>query len=158
MGRRFTVGMAEYRMSDNPHDTLCIPGLGSCVGICLYDNKKKIAGLVHILLLQAIPGQKNIFKFADTAIPALLEKMFQAGAGKGEVLAKISGGARMFSGTNSLFDIGKRNVEAVKHTLRSVRVPLRGEDTGGNRGRTITFFVGEGNVEIRTIGGEVRVI
>ncbi len=58
----------------------------------------------------------------------------------------------MFSGTDSLFDIGRRNVEAVKAELQKLKIPLRADDTGGNRGRSIMFYLEDGRLEIKTIG------
>ncbi|HSV32208.1 MAG TPA: chemotaxis protein CheD [Atribacteraceae bacterium] len=158
MGQKYSIGMAEFRVSDKPEDRLCIMGLGSCVGACLYDRENCVAGMAHILLPQSIPGQKNIFKFADTAVEALLEEMAKVGARKKNVIAKIAGGAKMFAGTDSLFDIGKRNVEAVKQVVQDLGIPLLGENTGGNRGRSITFHVQNGRLEVKTIGQECFVI
>ncbi|MCX7667568.1 MAG: chemotaxis protein CheD [Atribacterota bacterium] len=158
MYRKRNVGMAECAVSKDPEEVLCILGLGSCVGLCLYDELKGVAGLVHILLPEQIPGQQNPFKFADTALPALLKELEKAGARPKNLLAKISGGAKMFSGSDSLFDIGQRNVEAIKKILRESKIPLHGEDTGGSRGRSIFFYVENGKLEIKTLGQDVKVI
>ena len=158
MYNRVVVGMAEYWVSSNPEDVLCILGLGSCVGLCLYDPRKKIGGMVHILLPESIPGQSNPFKFADSAVPALWEKVKSEGASPENIFAKISGGAKMFSGTDSLFDIGRRNVEAVKAELQKLKIPLRADDTGGNRGRSIMFYLEDGRLEKKTIGQKPVVV
>jgi len=158
MYNRVVIGMAEYWVSDNPEDVICILGLGSCVGLCLYDSGKKIGGMVHILLPESIPGQTNPFKFADAAVPALWEKVKNKGASPHNILAKIAGGAKMFSGTDSLFDIGKRNVEVVKAELRKLNIPLRADDTGGNRGRSIMLYLEDGRLEIKTIGQKPVVV
>ena len=47
--REVRVGIADAAIVSAP-DTLITMGLGSCVGIALYDREKKIAGLVHIML------------------------------------------------------------------------------------------------------------
>lgn len=158
MYKRKNVGMAEYAISRDPQEVLCILGLGSCIGLCLYDELKGIAGMVHILLPEQIPGQNNPFKFADTAVPALLGEMEKAGARAKNILAKISGGARMFSGSDSLFDIGQRNAEAVKRILGNLRILLQGEDVGGSRGRSVFFYVENGKLEVKTLGQDVKVI
>lgn len=158
MARKITVGMAEYRVSNDPEDVLCILGLGSCVGVCLYDPVRRIGGMVHVLLPEHIPGQSNPFKFADTAVPALLSAVEKIGASRKNIIAKISGGAKMFSGADTLFDIGKRNADAVREALKSLGIPLKGEDIGGNRGRSIFFYVADGKLEVKALGKDVTVI
>jgi chemotaxis protein CheD len=158
MARKIAVGMAEYRVSNDPEDVLCVLGLGSCVGVCLYDPVRRIGGMVHVLLPEHLPGQSNPFKFADTAVPALLAEVEKAGASRRNILAKISGGAKMFSGADTLFDIGKRNAEAVREALKVLGIPLKGEDIGGNRGRSIFFYLEDGRLEIKILGRDVMVI
>lgn len=158
MARKVTVGMAEYRVSNDPEDILCVLGLGSCIGVCLYDPVRRIGGMVHVLLPEHIPGQSNPFKFADTAVPALLAEVEKAGASRRNIIAKISGGAKMFSGADTLFDIGKRNADAVREALKNLGIPLKGEDIGGNRGRSIFFYIVDGKLEVRALGKDVIVI
>ncbi len=158
MQRRKNVGMAECAVSNDPEEVLCILGLGSCIGLCLYDELRGIGGMVHILLPEQVSGQSNPFKFADTAVPALLRELEKLGVRRKNLLAKISGGAKMFAGSDSLFDIGQRNAEAVKRALKDLEIPLRGEDVGGNRGRSIFFYVENGKLEIKTLGQDIKVI
>ncbi|WP_438316669.1 chemotaxis protein CheD [Candidatus Caldatribacterium sp. SIUC1] len=158
MARKIAVGMAEYRVSNDPEDVLCVLGLGSCVGVCLYDPVRRIGGMVHVLLPEHLPGQSNPFKFADTAVPALLAEVERAGASRRNIFAKISGGAKMFSGADTLFDIGKRNAEAVREALKVLGIPLKGEDIGGNRGRSIFFYLEDGRLEVKILGRDVMVI
>ncbi|MEN3186357.1 MAG: chemotaxis protein CheD [Atribacterota bacterium] len=158
MYRKRNVGMAECAVSKDPEEVLCVLGLGSCVGLCLYDELKGVAGMVHILLPEKIAGQQNPFKFADTALPALIKELEKAGAKTKNLLAKVSGGAKMFSGSDSLFDIGQRNVEAVKNILKELKIPLQGEDTGGSRGRSIFFYVENGKLEVKILGQDIKVI
>jgi chemotaxis protein CheD len=42
-------------------------GLGSCIGICLYDPISKVSGMAHIMLpsSQAIKNNSNEAKFQD---------------------------------------------------------------------------------------------
>lgn len=153
--KKSSIGMAEYKVSRDPEEILCILGLGSCVGLCLYDSVRKIGGMVHILLPERIGGQNNPFKFAETAPLALLEEMSKEGALKKDVYAKISGGAMMFSNSNSLFDVGQRNVEVTKKVLKQLGIPIKAEDVGSNRGRSIFFYVKDGRLEVKVIGREI---
>lgn len=146
------VGMADLNVAE-VSDSLRTTGLGSCVGIALYDMSTKIAGLAHIMLPTSMqPNEQNRAKYANTAVPLLLEMMEQRGANKRKIVAKLAGGAQMFTfaGQSDLMRIGPRNVEAVKEALAAVSIPIKAEDTGGNCGRTIELFTTDGMLQIRT--------
>ena len=139
-------------------DILATYALGSCVGICLYDKQNQIGGLAHILL--PISSNKDQpMKFADTAIPLLLDKLQKNGALKAYMTAKIVGGAQMFATNNnqtsSVAQIGQRNVEAVKDTLRKLGIRIIAEDTGLNYGRSVFFDLATGVVKVKTAFGAI---
>jgi chemotaxis protein CheD len=148
------VGMADLKVAKAP-DILQTCGLGSCVGICLWDAATKVAGMAHIMLPDSSQSksQLNQAKFADTAIILLIESMLELGCHKTRLVAKIAGGAQMFSfyGKNDIMRIGERNAEAVKVTLQKERIRLLAQDTGGNYGRTIEFSAVNGQLLIKTI-------
>lgn len=155
MSNTVTVGIADLNVVKSP-DILVTYALGSCVGICLYDNVTKIAGLSHILLPNSrdmMAGRTQEMKFADTAIPALVRKMEMMGARQVCLRAKIAGGAQMFAGVNnsSLANIGQRNVMAVKMALSSLRIPILAEDTGKDYGRTLYFSGADGSMRIKSV-------
>ena len=138
-------------------------GLGSCVGIALYDAQVKVAGLSHIMLPSSkqIKNNQNKAKFADTAILLLIEKMMTMGAQKDRIKAKIVGGAQMFSSINnknSLLKIGERNVNAALEVLNSLNIPVIGRDTGGNYGRSIELYADTGILLVKTIGHGIKEI
>jgi chemotaxis protein CheD len=156
------VGMAEYKAAKSPA-TLITLGLGSCVGVVLYDNFRKIGGLAHVMLPDSkLSGKKdyNPGKFADTAIDALIQDMLRLGVERRNIVSKIAGGAQMFQikSENNIMQIGKRNVEAVKAKLSQLRIKLIAEDVEGNYGRTIEFFCETGELTIKTIGHGVRIL
>ena len=98
-------------------------------------------------------------KYADIAIPAAIQALVDMGGGRTSMTAKIAGGSCMFDlAGEGQGDIGRRNVEAVKSILKSYDLPLVGEDTGGNRGRSIEFRIDSGALLVRTIRGEERTI
>jgi chemotaxis protein CheD len=132
-------------------------GLGSCVGVALHDAENKVGGLAHILLSCSCQfgNRSNPFnpaKFADTAIPLLVEKMEKCGGKRNRIKAKIAGGSQLFSFNHGVSSIGEKNIEAVRQTLEELEIPIKGEDVGGNHGRTMRFFVDSGKVVITTIG------
>lgn len=151
MANLVTVGIADLNVVKAP-DTLVTYALGSCVGICLYDNEKKIAGLAHIMLplsKDAAQGIDNKRRYADTGIMELIQTMNLQGASASRLTAKIAGGAQMFSVSSSMFNIGERNVEAVKKVLASYRIRIVAEETGLNFGRTVFFHGDTGIMEVR---------
>ncbi|MBS4536027.1 chemotaxis protein CheD [Clostridium sp. D2Q-14] len=155
------VGMADLNIIEN-NGVLVTLGLGSCVGVALYDKRKKMAGLAHVMLPSSkeIKNNSNKAKFADSGIEVLVSKMEQLGADKRYIVAKLAGGAQMFK-FNSRADvlkIGERNVIAVKSKLKNLGIKVISEDTGGNFGRTIEFSSNDGSLLIKTIGYGIKTI
>ena len=148
------VGIADMNIVKEPM-TIRTSGLGSCVGIVLYDEAKKIAGLIHIMLPDSALGKSgrlNVAKFADTGIYALMERLKEEGVRPMSLKAKIAGGAQMFQfGSSDTIRIGPRNVEAVKKELQRLSIPLIAEDVGGSSGRTIEFDPATSLLNIRTV-------
>ncbi len=149
------VGMADLNITRAP-GVLTTIGLGSCVGIALYDQVNKVAGLAHIMLPDSkqIQNNSNLAKFADTAAVKLVNDMVKIGARREALKAKIAGGAQMFafSSTNESMRIGDRNVEATIKILGALRIPILGRDTGADYGRTVELYADDGRFVIKTIG------
>ena len=152
MATLIKIGIADANVAAAP-DTLISYALGSCVGICLYDPHTKIAGMSHVLLPEKPENDTNILKYADSAIPNLLEEMLKKNAIRTNIVAKIAGGANMFGdlfkGGNML--IGERNVEHTKLALKKLGIPIVAEDVGGNIGRTIEFTPEDGMLRVRSL-------
>ena len=148
------VGMADYKVGKSPA-TLISYGLGSCIGISLYDPQTKIGGLLHIMLPDSTQARAsdNPAKFADTGLPLMLDDVVKAGASRSRLVAKIAGGAQMFafSNTTDVMRVGARNAEAVKKMLKSFNIKIIGEDTGGTYGRTVSIDLVTGVYKVKTI-------
>lgn len=148
------VGMADLNIAEGPN-RLRTTGLGSCVGLTLYDARTHIIGMAHVMLPSSdlARGPINIAKFADTAIPELLRRLENAGASRSRLIAKMAGGAQMFAfaSQSDVMRIGPRNVEACKMELEKLMIPLKSEDTGGNVGRTIEIDSTTGVLYVRTV-------
>lgn len=149
------VGMADYKVIRST-GILTTLGLGSCVGIALYDRINRVAGLAHIMLPSSIEikNNSNKAKFADTAVVELINEMIRLGACKNYLIAKLAGGSQMFSFDSNvdILRIGERNVIASRKKLQELDIPIIAEDTGGNYGRTIELNSQDGNLLIKTIG------
>jgi len=155
------VGMADLKVLKHP-GMLTTLGLGSCVGIALYDNVYKVIGMAHIMLpnSQQARNAVNIAKFANTAIEKLVTDMIKHGAKKRNIIAKLAGGAQMFAFANAsdIMRIGSRNVASTKEKLKELDIRIVAEDTGGNYGRTVELYSDDGRLLIRTIGKGIKYI
>ncbi len=156
--KEWIVGIAEVKVARDP-DRLVAYGLGSCVGVTLYDRWNKIGGLAHVMLPSSLPHGRvsTAGKYADTALEELLSSMASEGADLGRLEAKLVGGANMFSAlSQQAVSIGMRNVSAVRDKLGEKKIAILGEDVGGVHGRTMLFFLGDGRVEVRKFNQPVE--
>ena len=154
------VGMADLKVAKSP-DILTTLGLGSCIGITLFDKTRKIGGLAHIMLptYKGFEGQ-NKAKFADSALIELVNQMTRLGASRTQLVAKIAGGAHMFgkSQNNDMLKIGERNAAASLAILKQLSIPVQANDTGGSHGRTIELNTENGALKIKTVGAGEKFI
>lgn len=150
------LGMADLMVVPAPVKLITL-GLGSCIGLVVYDTLAKVAGMAHIMLplSRGLSGSEKIGKFADTAVPALIEEMLKKGAVRGRIKAKIAGGAQMFAlpGASAEFlTVGAKNVAETKSRLLRMGIALIASDTGGNKGRTIEFSTSNWMLKVKTLG------
>lgn len=152
--RTITIGVAEQKIASSP-DKIVTLGLGSCIGLVLYDSMTKIGGMVHIMLPTATAHSSvtNRFKFADTAVADMIDLMIKAGASRARLRAKMAGGAHMFktSGAIDIMNVGQRNIAMCRQVLEENRIILDGEDVGGSSGRSIEFSCENCQLSIRTV-------
>jgi chemotaxis protein CheD len=150
------VGLGEIFLARDT-GTLVAYGLGSCVGVCIYDPGSKTAGMAHVMLPENTSKKEHAGmpgRYADSAIEILVEMMIAEGAVPGRMEVRIGGGAQMLSapGLSDKFNIGSRNVESVKAELTRMQLTLKGEDTGGQSGRTLTMDAATGTVTVKSLG------
>ena len=152
------VRMGELAISDTPGDVLVSLGLGSCIGLALVDKRAGVAGLAHIVLPETSgnPKPEAMNKFADHAVPALVDGMVERGASRVFMQAALVGGASMFAGAG--LEVGSRNADAVRELIASRRVPVVAEAVGGSKGRTVKVDVTNGTVSVREAGGAEEVL
>ena len=161
MGNVIKVGMADLKVAKAP-DSLITLGLGSCIGLTLYDPAIKLGGMVHYMLPDStkLKNNSNIAKFGDTGIKELYRQMVAQGASPRRMVAKIAGGAKMFevSGLSNVGHVGERNAEEAKIILKELKIPLIAEDTGLNYGRTVELDCETGEFQIKAVGKSVKTI
>lgn len=131
--------------------------LGSCVGVVLIHPKARVVGMVHIALPDSATNPEKAKSkpgyFADTGIPALIRQMMGLGCtgSPKQMVAKIAGGANVMD-TNNVFNIGKRNILAVKKVLWGYGLSPRSEDVAGSISRTVTVNGKNGRVLLSSPG------
>jgi len=148
------VKMGDIGVGKSPDSVETL--LGSCVAIILYDRGKKVGGLAHVMLPKARDSDdKNPGKYADTAVPELVDRLVKLGARKDKLVAKLAGGAAMFKTNANTIDVGKKNIEASKEEMKKIGLRVASEDIGGETGRTIVLSLKDGSVMVRK-GNEVK--
>ena len=157
----YHVGMGDIVVAKHPV-VLTSLGLGSCLGLVIYDEIAKVAGMGHVMLPENHEGQnvKKFGKYVDTSVPRLMEELIALGALKSRLKAKMAGGAQMFSipgkKSSSFLTIGERNIEAAKRVLNNFSIPLVGCDVGGNKGRSVEFHTEHWIMVVKVIGSEMK--
>jgi chemotaxis protein CheD len=152
------VNLGDVFVTTDPTAVLSCVGLGSCVAICVYDPFVKVAGIAHVVLPKSNSNQDSSTKFANIAVPLLLDQMRENGAYNIRLVVKIVGGARLGTLKNNHIanNIGERNVEAVKMILDQQGIKIAADDIGGNHGRSVRMHVDSGKVIVKIIGSEGR--
>jgi len=133
------------------------PGIGSCVVVALYDGRRGVGGLAHVMLPESdgVSGCVGDYWCADTAIDALLARLLSRGAAPADLVAKMAGGARMFATYgNGSPAVGARNILSVKRILARKGIPLVGSDVDGHHGRSVLFHLPSGRLVVKALGKE----
>lgn len=154
------VRMGDLAVSRDPDEVLVTIGLGSCIGVALVDRVRSLAGLAHVMLPASQCANHDVpaGKFADLAVPALVEALTGLGSSRTRLEAVVVGGARMFSFSNPALDIGARNEEATLAELRRAGIRVAAQETSGTTGRTIRVHVDGGVVVCKPTGGTETVL
>ncbi len=152
------VGLGEFVISRNPQAVLVAYGLGSCVGVDIYDPKTRIGGLLHAMLPQRNGSGDYAGKYVDSGIAQMVAELEEAGAGRGRLIVRIAGGANVLAvpDLKRAFNIGDRNIAAAQSTLAALRLRIQSEDVGGAAGRTVRLYMNEGRMTVRVMGGLER--
>jgi chemotaxis protein CheD len=153
------VGMAEMQIRRYPCAPLSCLGLGSCIALCIYDQLNKIGGIVHIVL----PNSENKegiapTKYADTAVPHMINEIVKQGGARSRFIVKLVGGAQLSlaPGLDSVFKTGERNLKETEIALKKEKLSIAAMDVGGNKGRTIRFFLDTGRIVVKSAGTEIK--
>ncbi len=154
---QYTVGISEMKISSNPQDVLVTYSLGSCVGLALYDPQAKVGGLIHCMLplskIDEARAVQNPCMFTDTGVPLMMQALFDLGAERRRIVAKVAGAAKLLDDSNT-FRIGERNHVVLRKILWKNNILIAAEDVGGTVARTMYVHLDTGATIIKSAGRE----
>ncbi len=154
MTKEIIIGASSLFVCRNPTVLTCI-GLGSCLAIALHDPILRHGALAHAMLPCYEEGidKINPAKYVDTSVYFMVDELIRRGSSKKQIKAKLVGGAQMFSFISpNTFDVGRRNIQSAEHALKKEGVQVIAKDVGGKRGRTMSFDIKTGLIQVKKSG------
>lgn len=149
------VGISEYAATDDASQTLVTYSLGSCVGLSLYDPVASVGGILHAMMpssnLDPRRAAENPAMFADTGTVAMLRALFDMGATRKTLVAKLAGAASPID-QQGRFRVGERNQMVVRRLLWKNDILLAAEDCGGILSRTLMLEMSTGRTLVKSNG------
>jgi chemotaxis protein CheD len=149
------VGMGQAFARRAPQRLWSI--LGSCVAVALCDPKRRVGALSHVVLPSASGRGGSPAKFADTAVPYMLQLLRETGVPSDGLVAKIAGGASMF-GHSMPMEVGESNIQSIVGALQAAGIRVAAKDVGGNKGRRVTLDCSSGELLIEVQGSPSKIL
>ena len=127
--------------------------LGSCVSACIRDRRSGIGGMNHFMLPESFPGEVATAngrgeRYGNIAMEQLVNSVLKAGGDRRELEVKVFGGGRVLA---QMTDVGKRNIEFVRHYLKADNLAVTAEDLGDIYPRHVQYFPATGKVRVRQL-------
>lgn len=150
---QISVKLGEIIFTNDP-EYYSLLGIGTCLGIYIFDLKKGMYMMAHTVLPHYSEIKKEFetkmpARFTDLAISLMVKRFLNNGSKKSDLTAKIVGGSQIF---NDKLVIGKRNIESAIETLKENDISLVAQDVGGSQGRSIYSYNKDGSMTIRQNG------
>jgi chemotaxis protein CheD len=149
------VGVSDMKVSKDPESVLVTHSLGSCIGVAIYDSIVRAGGLLHFMLpdstLDPLKAKRNPSMFADTGIPFLFKSVYELGGKKPRMKVVVAGGAKV-NNREDFFNIGKRNLMAVRKIFWKNNVIADYQHVGGSSNRTIRLSIKDGRAWLKVSG------
>ncbi len=153
------VDIADFQVSSEPDTTLVTYSLGSCIALTVWDPVVRAGGMLHYMLpessLSPEKAKANPAMFADSGVPCLFQAVYELGAIKKRMIAKVAGGSQLLD-DNGTFNIGKRNYVMLRKIFWKNGVLIDAEDVGGAVSRTVRLEIATGRVTIKNRAGETE--
>jgi len=150
------VGMGEMGLGSSGQALGAL--LGSCVGVILYDRHTHAGALAHVMNPLCPTDGQLPFRYADSAIPALVDALVGAGAVPRQLQAKLAGGARVLGGDSGIetAHVADMNILHVRHALQRANISCVAEDLGGTEARRVLFDLNDFSLQIKMISSRTR--
>jgi chemotaxis protein CheD len=156
--RQVTVEISDMKVSEDPGEILVTYSLGSCVGLALFDRVAGVGGMIHCMLplskIDADKARVRPFMFVDSGVTQLLTTLFEMGAQRKNLVAKVAGAGSPL-GKEETFRIGQRNYTILRKLLWKNSILIDAEDIGGSKARTMYLYMADGLVTVKSEGKEV---
>ena len=157
--RSICVDISDMKLSRNREDVIVTYSLGSCVGLTLYDPLAGVGAMIHCMRpMSKIDPEKARLKpymFVDTGVAAMLHDLYQAGAQRQNLIAKVAGAGSPL-GKEETFRIGQRNYTILRKFLWKNNILIAKEDVGGSKARTLYLNMADGRTTVKSEGQEVE--
>lgn len=148
------VRMGDMQVGSAP-SRLITRALGSCLGITLYNPFKKMGAMAHPMLpdIEKARVKGNPSRYVNYIIKKMVEDLESKGNGKNTLVAKLFGGAHMFSfiAADSALNVGEKNISMAKTIFEEIGIKIAAEEVGGTFGRTVELNLENGKAIIDTI-------
>jgi chemotaxis protein CheD len=125
--------------------------LGSCVAVCLFDPAVRAGGINHYLLPYWNGEGLASPKYANIALPKLVERMLALGCRLQNLRAKLFGGGAVFAQVGGLYGVGERNILFAEQYLAEAGIPVVARDLGLSCTRKVIFHLHTGEAFVRRI-------
>jgi chemotaxis protein CheD len=159
--RTLVVGIADCRVATDPRQILLTYALGSCVGITIWNRKSRTGSLLHAMLpdssLDAARAEQNPYVFVDTGLATVIADMKDAADASSDLVVKLAGGASLLDSSRR-FQVGDKNVAAVREAVAAAGLSIDAEDTGGSGSRTMIMQLLTGQVSLRRGAEEIGIL
>ena len=153
-----TVDISDMKVTTGQSDVLVTYSLGSCVGLTLYDPVARVGALIHCMLplskIDPVKAKSKPFMFVDTGVTAMLKAVFELGATRENLVAKVAGAGSPL-GKEEVFRIGQRNYTILRKVLWKNNILIDKEDIGGSSARSVYLYMESGLTTVKIAGEEV---
>ncbi|MHB8072230.1 chemotaxis protein CheD [Desulfosporosinus fructosivorans] len=148
------VGIGEYVVSNAPDGFIKTFALASCVAVTVYNPLLHLAGMIHIALPKPADLEEAKLRpgyYATSGIPILIQKLCgEYGSKREDLQVKLFGGAVSLR-PDDYFQIGLKNIKAVRDTLFGMDLKIVDAQIGGTIIRSIAMNVLTGEIEIAAL-------
>lgn len=129
------IQINEVDVTDQAVEYICF-GLGSCIGLFVYERLSKLSGAAHIPLATAQDSEGGQLMDAERMVEQLIQQFKSKGSSLVALNAKLAGGSELFPTSKP---VGSKNIRTVMDLLIKNGIRVAATDLGGNISRTARF-------------------